>query len=381
VAYLLVAGALLLTSVVLPATGAFDIETASITTDETVEGTVRSIAREQRSLGPGEPVQLDVITVDLDGSTVTVERQRFAGDAVIEVTAGDRVLLAAAPTPEGTRYLIVERVRRPVLAWLAGAFALAVLVVARGRGIGALVGLAAGALVLVRFVMPAILAGANPVGVSVVGALTIMSTTLFIAHGVNRQTTVALAGTAIALVLTAVLAVVSIEAAVLTGLASEEAAALLALSSGQIDPRGLLLGGIVIGALGVLDDVTTTQTATVFELRRSNAALSSGSLYARGMAVGREHIASTVNTLVLAYAGASLPLLVILAAGTEAPLTLLNRELIATEVVRALVGSIGIVAAVPITTALAAVTARSIPVVLEETTLAEVDLLDHRHVG
>ncbi|RLT34510.1 MAG: YibE/F family protein, partial [Chloroflexi bacterium] len=169
------------------------------------------------------------------------------------------------------------------------------------------------------------------------------------------KSTAAIGGTAVALVLIVVLSQLAIGVARLTGLVGDDmASTVFVLFDGAIDARGLLLSGILIGALGALDDVTMTQSSAVFELRDANPALRVRDLYARGMRIGRDHIASIVNTLVLAYAGASMPLLVILASQTEGFGTLLNREFLAAEVVRTVVGSVGIVAAVPLTTAIAA---------------------------
>jgi uncharacterized membrane protein len=190
--------------------------------------------------------------------------------------------------------------------------------------------------------------------VSLVGGIGIMASTLVLAHGADRKSAAAVGGTALALVAIVALSQIAIAAAKFNGLAEEHATTVFQLFGGSIDARGLLLAGILIGALGALDDVTMTQSSTVFELREANPALSARELYGRGMRVGRDHIASIVNTLVLAYAGAALPLLVILASQSEGVGTLVNREFLATEVVRTLAGSIGIVAAVPFTTALAA---------------------------
>ncbi len=220
-----------------------------------------------------------------------------------------------------------------------------------------LIGLVASLIVILRFLIPAVLSGADPITVTVAGALLVMATTLFVAHGVSRRSVVALAGTAGALLVTALLAAVTIRFAELTGIATDDAATLQALLPGQIDARGLLLSGIIIGALGVLDDVTMTQSSAVFELRAANPRLGPEELTRRGMNVGRDHIAATLNTLVLAYAGGALPLLVILSAGAEPFDTLISRDLLATEIARTLVGSAGLVLAVPITTALAAAAA------------------------
>jgi uncharacterized membrane protein len=179
---------------------------------------------------------------------------------------------------------------------------------------------------------------------------------LYLTHGVNHRTNVAFLGTMASLALTALLAAIFVAATHLTGLV-DETVSFLQLGSAEIDVTGLLLAGIVIGALGVIDDVTVTQVSAVWELHATDPDASARQLYRSAITIGRDHIASTVNTLVLAYAGASLPLLLILVTQAEGAGLLLNRELLAVEVLRALVGSIGIVAAVPLTTAVAAIVA------------------------
>ena len=368
-AYAAIGALLLLVTVLLPATGAFALPESGFEVLPTAEGTIVSIVETERLETANGTVVSEQIELALDGGERTVvERTRRLDDfASIDVEPGDLVLLSASETPEGTRYFISDHLRRFPLWILALVFAAVVLAIGRWHGLASLIGLAASFLVIVRFIVPAILSGADPLTISIAGSLVIMTTTLFLAHGVNWKTLVALGGTTAALLLTALLAGFAIGFARLTGIATDEAATLQILSTGTIDARGLLLGGIIIGALGVLDDVTMAQASSVFELRRANPLLAAGELYRRGMRVGRDHIASTVNTLVLAYAGASLPLLIILASGSEPLGVLINRDVIATEVVRTLVGSIGIVAAVPITTLLAGLAAAHLgPEELEE---------------
>jgi uncharacterized membrane protein len=208
--------------------------------------------------------------------------------------------------------------------------------------------------IILRFIIPGIVSGGDPVLISVIGALAIMSSSLFLSHGVGAKTFVAFAGTGASLAITALLASFVIGFAKLTGLADEHSVTLQIVTNGVINAEGLLLGGIIIGALGVLDDVTVAQASAVFELHRANSTMGLSGLFSRGMAIGRDHIASTVNTLFLAYAGAALPLLIILSLQTEPANILLNREFLATEIARTIVGSFGIIAAVPITTAIAA---------------------------
>jgi uncharacterized membrane protein len=251
------------------------------------------------------------------------------------------------------QYFFLDYQRGLPLVALAVVFAAMTVLLSRWRGLAALGGLAISLVVLVRFVIPAILEGSNPLLVATVGSAAIMLTTLYLAHGVNARTTTAILGTLASLVLTGALAVLFVDAVHLTGVSSEEAT-FLQLSAQQINLEGLLLGGIMIGALGVLDDVTVTQASAVWELRAANTGFGFGSLYRSALRVGRAHIASTVNTLVLAYAGASLPLLILFTVANRALGDALTGEVIAVEIVRTLVGSIGLIASVPLTTGLAA---------------------------
>jgi uncharacterized membrane protein len=207
--------------------------------------------------------------------------------------------------------------------------------------------------VLLVFVFPALLRGSAPIAVALTGTAVIAFGVLYLAHGVNERTTVALLGTLASLALTAVLAVMFAGAAQLSGLASEESTTLLTFAP-ELDFRGLLLAAVIIGTLGVLDDVTVTQVAAVWELHRTDPTQGRRQLYGSAIRIGRDHIASTVNTLVLAYAAAALPLMLLFTQSGLALGEVLTTETIAVEVVQTLVGSIGLVASVPLTTALAA---------------------------
>jgi YibE/F-like protein len=197
-----------------------------------------------------------------------------------------------------------------------------------------------------------------------------MLVSLYLSHGIGRKTTAAVVGTGLALVLTAALTAGFVAATSLTGLASENALD-ASFQAGGLSLRGLLLAGIIIGGLGVLDDVTMSQASLVFQLRRADPTAGFGKLVTGALAVGRDHIAATVNTLFLAYAGASLPLLVLFTTGGDALGTVATAEAVAVEVVRTLCGSIGLIAAVPLTTLLAAaLTDRGAQTALADTGLA-----------
>jgi uncharacterized membrane protein len=202
------------------------------------------------------------------------------------------------------------------------------------------------------FVLPALIDGRSPLPVALVGASLIAYLALYITHGLNRFTTLALLGTLASLGLTAVLSTLAVNLAAFSGLASEESL-FLTLLEGQVDFRGLVLAGIVLGTLGALDDVTVTQASAIGELRAANPGMSNQALIRSGLRIGRDHVAASVNTLFLAYAGAALPLLLLFVVANQSLGVIANSEVIAVEIVRALVGSLGLVAAVPITTWLA----------------------------
>ncbi|OZM81698.1 YibE/F family protein [Pseudonocardia sp. MH-G8] len=271
---------------------------------------------------------------------------------------GDQVVLAwsgADPEDAGS-YQIVDFQRGAPLAWLAGLFAAAVLLLGRWRGLAALAALALSFVVLLLFVVPAILAGRDPLAVAVVGSCLIMFVVLYLTHGPSARTSTAVLGTLLSLALIGGLGAAFAGAAKLTGLDEQTSNLIASLGTG-VDARGLLLAGVVIGALGVLDDVTVTQTSAVWELREANPQLGARALFTRAMRIGRDHVASAVNTLVLAYAGAALPLLLLFSLSGRGIGVVVTAQDVATEIVRTLVGSIGLVASVPITTAIAAAVA------------------------
>jgi uncharacterized membrane protein len=282
----------------------------------------------------------------------------------VGLDVGDEVRLAPNPLPPGAsiggvrpdRYSLADFERRMPLLWLALAFAVLVVVSGRWKGARALAGLALSLVIVVGFVVPAILDGGSPEGVALVGALAIMLVTIPLAPGPGPTAVAACLGTTASLLLTLGLASVFTDLAHITGLSSEEAIYLRA-TSGEVSLQGLLLAGMVIGALGVLDDLTVTQSSIVLALRRANPSLGTAGLVRGALAVGHDHIAATVNTLFLAYAGAALPVLLIFNLSGTSFSDAINSEAVATEVVATLVGSIGLIAAVPVTTAIAALLA------------------------
>jgi uncharacterized membrane protein len=267
---------------------------------------------------------------------------------------GDEVVVARFTGPAGGSAYIAEPWRVPTLGLVAVVFGAVVLVVGGLRGLRSLVALALTLAVVVKLIVPLLLRGVDPILLAVGGGALVTIATLLLTEGWGRVTASALLGTLGALALTAVLAAVFTAAAGFTALqGSEEIAFLIPLVGERIDLQGILLAATVLGALGVLDDVTVTQAATVEQLHRADVSAPRRGVMVRAMRVGRSHIAATVNTLMLAYLGAGLPLLLLFALGGQAPITVLNGEIVAVEVIRALIGSIGIVAAVPLTTLVA----------------------------
>ncbi|MCX4882051.1 YibE/F family protein [Streptomyces sp. NBC_00847] len=267
---------------------------------------------------------------------------------------GEKVVAAYEPSaPKDLQYSVADVNRRFPMALLAGIFALAVVAVGRMRGLMALVALAVSFMVLTFFILPAVLQGSNPLLVAVIGSSAIMLIALYMCHGLSARTSVAVLGTLLSLVLIGLLGSGFIGWAALTGNTDDNTGLIHGLYP-SIDMSGLLLAGVIIGSLGVLDDVTVTQTSAVWELHEANPSMGWRGLYRAGIRIGRDHIASVVNTLVLAYAGAALPLLLLFSIAQSSVGAVANSELVAEEIVRTLVGSIGLVASVPVTTLLAA---------------------------
>ncbi|KAB1911675.1 YibE/F family protein [Micromonospora sp. AMSO31t] len=333
-----------------------------------VLGQVRAVAPEPCPPTAGESDEAPGPTTGCGSVRVTLTSGREAGTDVStdipsgpgapRLHVGDKItlLLLDDPTGGGKSYVVVDFQRSHQLWLLGAAFALAIIAFARWRGVTALAGLAVTFAVLLLFIIPAILDGRSPVLVAVVGSAAIMLTVLYLTHGFTTTTSVAVAGTLVSLTITALLSAVATAGTHLSGIA-DETASYLSIAYQNVDMRGLLLAGIVIGSLGVLDDITVTQSATVAELAAANPSYRFRELYRAGTRIGRAHIASVINTIVLAYAGASLPLMLLFAAGNTPFGELLTGELVAQELVRSAVGTIGLITAVPITTALAALLA------------------------
>ncbi|MGW5362631.1 YibE/F family protein [Actinopolymorpha pittospori] len=280
------------------------------------------------------------------------------------VSAGDQMrLLHVAVGPEGSKtdyYAFVDFVRGVPMLAIAIAYAVVVIVVARFRGLRALLGLGFAYLILAFFMLPAMLEGTSPLLVGLTGASAIMFVVLYFAHGFSTRTTTALIGTLFGLALTAVLAWWATDAARLTGLGGGDDSFLLLSSTNGLDLSKIVLCGIVIAGLGLLNDVTITQASAVWELHELSPHLPARRLFSGAMRIGRDHIASTVYTIAFAYAGAALPIFLLITLYERPFLTSLTSGELAEEVVRTLVGSIGLVLAIPITTAVGVIVVKSV---------------------
>lgn len=272
------------------------------------------------------------------------------------IAPGDSVQLIQMPTQgQAPAFSLFSVDRSVAIWWLAGIFVLTVAVVARLRGLLALVGLAFGAWVLVKFMLPALLTGESGLAVALVGSTAIMYVVLYLAHGPSLRTSAALGGTLVGIAITAATGLVAVDTQRLSGVA-DETGSLLTSFVGDVNFQGLLTCAIIIAGLGVLNDVTITQASSVWELRSASPAMPRRELFTSAMRIGRDHIASTIYTIVFAYAGTALSVLLLLFLYDRPVLELLSTEDIAEEVTRTLASAIGLVLAVPATTAIAVAT-------------------------
>ena len=309
----------------------------------------------------GQKCIVTQLVTDQGGDNVSVEIPPEIGREV-NVVAGDRIrfidLGDRAETPEA-RYSFIDFVRTVPMGILAIVYALVVVLVARWRGLRAILGLFGAYLVVANFILPGLIEGKPPLLLGLVGSSVIMIAVLYFAHGFSARTSTALLGTIFGLVVTSLVAAWATGAANLTGL-NDDADYTLAYASGSISLSGILLCGLIISGLGVLNDVTITQSSAVWEMHELAPESSARRLFAGAMRVGRDHIASTVYTIVFAYAGAALPLLILLSLQDRPFLETISSGELAEEIVRTLVGSIGLVLAIPVTTAIAVLVVKAV---------------------
>jgi len=288
--------------------------------------------------------------------TYELKQSQLSGTTTQKLKSGDSVVVTKTQIAGEPTYQITDRYRLQPIVILLIIFFILVIIFGKLKGFTSILGLGASILIIILYIVPQLVNGSNPLVVTLIGLLLIAFTSLYLAHGFNKRTTIALVATLITLSISIILAMLAVNLTQLSGLGSEEAFYLQVGSFGKLNLQGLLLGGILIGTLGVLDDITTSQVAAIDEISKANPNLNFKELYKSGLNLGHEHIASLVNTLFLAYAGTSLPLFLLLTQNSSGqPLwAVLNSEKFVEEIVRTVVGSIALIIGVPISTLLAA---------------------------
>jgi uncharacterized membrane protein len=327
---------------------------------ENVKAQVKEII-EEGEVTLGETVQryqvarVELLEGDYKGIVMEMDygrRQILSNNVYLR--PGDQILVTVGARPDGVLTVyFADFVRINSILWMVVIFIVTILVLSRWKGLRSLLSMALSLAVIIGYIIPHILAGEGPLRVSITGAIVLLMVTLYLTYGWNLKTHAAVLGMVIVLLLTGALAGLFVYTTRLTGSGDENALFLMQMLNTSINLRGLLLGGMIIGALGVLDDLVTTQSSAVFELHHISPTLGFGELFRSVMRIGQDHVAATVNTLVLAYAGAALPMLLMFSLGRGNYATFINFEFVAEEIVRTIVGSLGLIAAVPLTTAIA----------------------------
>ena len=324
-----------------------------------------SVIAQEDYFAPTDETKLEGIALE-DGKKVEVTSENRSGEIFDTEQSfnspnspifktGDKVTLSIYSNPDGTKQVfITDFIRTNSLYWLFAIFIILVLLIGKRSGLGSLVGMAVSFAVLFLFIIPQITAGNNPVWTTLIGVLFILPVTFYLSHGVNKKTTIALVSTFLSVCFTSLLALFFINYAKISGYANEQAGFIQLSRGGNFDIQGLLFAGIVISVIGILDDVTVSQSSIVNQLRLELPKAKVWEIYQKAMNIGRDHIGSVVNTLVLVYTGASLPLLIMFTDNSIGFSEALNYEIIAEEIVKTLVASIGLVLSIPLTTLLAA---------------------------
>jgi uncharacterized membrane protein len=300
-------------------------------------------------------MEVNILTGQYAGVPMQIDygRRQVRSDEY-DIKVGDKVMVSISKTPQNVvNAYFVDFVRTTPILWLAFIFAASIIFISGWKGVGALASMVFSLYVIIDYIIPHILAGEDPLRVSIIGSVVLLGVTLYLTYGWTLKTHAAVISMVLALLLTGVLSALFVVFTKLNGTGDENVMFLMQMMETPINLRGLLLGGMIIGALGVLDDLVSSQASAVFELHHVNPSFGFRELYNSAMRIGQDHVAATVNTLVLAYAGASLPMLLLFSLARGDYTFLVNYAFIAEEIVRTLVGSLGLIAAVPITTAIA----------------------------
>lgn len=312
------------------------------------------IAQEMREI-PGteathlyQTIRVEILEGPMEGKEVIIEND------YLELSEGDRFYLSHTVLIDGSElYGVIGIDRTVALYWLVGLFVVVVIMFGGWQGVRSLLALAGSFAAIIYILMPGLLGGWPPLAVSFLVAAAVLSVAIFFTHGFNRESVVAFSGTMFAVLATGLFAIFAVSLTSLSGFAAEESVYLNFNTKGTLDFQGLLLGAIIIGVLGILDDIAVTQAAVVGELYAAKPTMGRFEAYKRAIRVGREHVSALVNTLVLAYTGASLPLLLLFYLSPADPSSTINMEIFATEIVRTIIGSIGLILTVPVVTGLA----------------------------
>lgn len=321
------------------------------------EGVVEEVLENCRNENGGyyQKLRVRITRGDLTGNDYIVENGLGDTPVTQEYKKGDRVVLTGYSSEDGETVLFLDDyVRRSNLLSLFLIFVVMAVFIGGTRGFTSLLGMVVTFFLIFWMVLPRVSAGGSPIINVFLFSFISIPITFYLSHGFNKKTHVAIAGTLISLVFTVLLSVFYVNASKLTGFTSDEASFLQILKGQDFNMRGILLAGIIIGMLGVLDDITVSQSAVVFQLKQVNKDLGFIDLYKRSMDVGKDHIASMINTLIMVYTGASLPLLLLFTDSSHTFSQVINYEIVASEIIRTLIGSIGLILAVPVTTFIAA---------------------------
>ena len=322
--------------------------------EEILQARVIKVVSEEQIEVPATHITTTLQTLEIEPLNNPSERVTIQNDYIV-LEEGDKIFVRATPDENGEiTYSIVERNRISTLLIFLGLFVVAILVFGKKQGLRSLLSLAGSMFILAYVLIPSLMKGVNPVAASTIIAALILFVAIYSTHGFKKESTVAFTGTVIAVVITSIISLIAVKICHFTGLGSEEANLLNIQSTTRLNFSGLLLGGIIIGILGVLDDIAITQASVVRELYSSAAHLTKKQIYTKALRVGQEHVGALVNTLALAYTGASLPILLLFSTSTYPLALILSQEIFAVEIIRTIVGSIGLVLTVPITTLLAA---------------------------
>ncbi len=352
--HLLKTGILLIT-LIIPLLFSLDpFLTTAQETEEVFKGKITSVLVEEENEAGCFYQELEVELENQENVRVINDPQASAKN--IRYKEGEKVLVQRLPVQGEDAYVITSHYRVPYLRFIFLVFIVLAVLIGRKRGLFSIIGMAFSFFVIFKFILPQISGGSNPLLITLAASIFMIPVTFYLSHGFNRKTHIAIVSTLIILTVTILITTFSISAAKLTGYASEESR-FLQIANQNINMRGILLAGIIIGFLGVLDDVTVSQSSIVMQLKKSNKNLGSLDLYKQGMEVGRDHITSMINTLVLVYAGASMPLLLLFINNPQPFAQIINREIIADEIIRTVLGSIGLILAVPLSTFLASLVA------------------------